>query len=244
VFQSSNAPLFHCSTAPGHSYNDVMAVSTKHTGSPPIAATARQIGMDRRMCVITPGRIDIRPSRASILLPATGFLAGLFLFATVVLWQSALPFPFVVLLVLAAVLVLPLSGMSMVYSVAGAHVVVDKAKQSAVWQQGLLGMGVGTRELVPFWKIEELEVEETVPRDHRGLTQDVAQFEITLLKTSGRRLQVGTVTVPRSLAVDGLERARRVAEAIGDIAGKPVRGAGSRRRRPRVVKQHHSPAGR
>jgi hypothetical protein len=221
-----------------------MAVSSKQTGPPPTTATARRISMDRRMCVVTPERIDIRPSRASISLPAAGLLAGLALFAVVVFWQSALPFPFVVLLVLAAVLLLPLSGMGLVYSVAGAHVVVDKAKQSAVWQQGLLGMGVGTRELVPFWKIEELEVEETVPQDQRGLPQDVAQFEVTLLKTSGRRLRLGTVTVPRSLAVDGLERARQVAEAIADIADKPVHGAGSRRRRPRVVRPHHSPSGR
>jgi len=219
-------------------------VSTEQTELPPTAATARRISMDRRMCVVTPDRIDIRPSRASILLPAAGLLAGLLLFAVVVLWQSALPFPLVVLLVLAAVLLLPLSGMGLVYSVAGAHVVVDRAKQSAVWQQGLLGMGVGTRELVPFWKIQELEVEETVPRDHRGLTQDVAQFEVTLLKTSGRRLRVGAVTVPRSLAADGLERARQVAQAIGDIADKPIHAAGSRRRRPRVVRPHSSPSGR
>lgn len=221
-----------------------MAVSTKQTGRAPTSATSRRISMDRRQCVVTPDRIDIRPSRVAILLPAAGLLAGLFLFAAVVLWQSTLPFPLVILLVLAAVLLLPLSGMGLVYSVAGAHVVVDRAKQSAVWQQGLLGMGVGTRELVPFWKIERLEVEETVPRDHRGLTQDVAQFEVTLLKTSGRRLRVGAVTVPRPLAVHGLERARRVAEAIGGMADKPVRAAGSRRRRPRMVGPRHSPSGR
>jgi hypothetical protein len=200
--------------------------------------------MDRRVRVVTPDRIDIRPSRASIVLPAAGLLAGLALFAIVVFWQSALPFPLVVLLVLTGVLLLPLSGMGLVYSVAGAHVIVDKAKQSAVWQQGLLGMGVGTRELVPFWKIQELEVEETVPRHHRGLTQDLAQFKVPLLKTSGRRLRIGTVTVPRSLAVDGLERARQVAGAIGDMAGKPVHAAGSRRRRPRVVGPHYLPSGR
>jgi hypothetical protein len=222
----------------------LQTVSSKQTEPPPTAAPSRHISMDRRLCVVTPDRIDIRPSRASIVLPAAGLLAGLTLFAVVVLWQSALPFPLVILLVLAAVLLLPLSGMGLVYSVAGAHVVVDKAKQSAVWQQGLLGMGVGTRELVPFWKIQELQVEETIPRDHRGLTQDVAQFEVTLLKKSGRRLRIGTVTVPRSLAVDGLERARQVAEAIGDMAGMPAHATGSRRRRPRVIRPHYLPSGR
>jgi hypothetical protein len=208
------------------------------------AAGPHRIDMDRRVCTITPDRIEVRPSRSSVLLPALGLVAGLFSGAAVVSWQSSLPFALVVLLVLAAVVLLPLSGLGFVYSVAGAHVVVDRAKQSAVWQQGLLGMGVGTRELVPFWKVERLDVGETVPQDHRGLPQDVAQFEVTLLKTSGRRLRVGAVTVPRSLAADGLERARLVAEGIAGMAGKPVRVAEPRRRRPRVVRPRGVASGR
>jgi hypothetical protein len=91
-------------------------------------------------------------------------------------------------------------------------VVVDRAKQSAVWRQ--------------------------------RLPQDVAQFEVVLLKTSGRRLGVGVVTVPRSLADDGLTRVRSVAEAIGGMAGKPVQAARARRRRRLVVKQHSMPSER
>jgi len=219
-------------------------VSTLHAKPPSTGTATQRIDMDRRRCTVTADRIDIRPSRGSVLLPAAGLALGLLLFAVVVLWQSTLPFPLVILLVLAAVLLLPFSGMGFVYSVAGAHVVVDRAKQSAVWQQGLLGMGVGTRELVPFWKIEQLEVEETVPQDHRGLPQDLAQFEVVLLKTSGRRLGVGAVTVPRSLAADGLERARQVAEAIGGMAGKPVQAPKPRRRRRRIVRRNHMPSGR
>jgi hypothetical protein len=125
-------------------------------------------------------------------------------------------------------------------TVAGAHAVVDKAKQygssrAPTWV---------SRELVPFWKIQQLEVAETVPQDQRGLPQDVAQFEVVLLKTSGRRLSVGAVTVPRSLATDGLDRARQVAEAIGGMAGKPVQVARPRRRRRRGAGANHIPSGR
>jgi hypothetical protein len=224
-------------------YNHGAAVSDPRAKPSANEATMRRIDMDRRRCTVTADRIDIRPSRGSVLLPATGLGLGLLLFAVVVLWQSSLPFPLVVLLVLSVVLLLPFSGMGFVYSVAGAHVVVDRAKQSAVWQQGLLGMGVGTRELVPFWKIEQLEVAETVPQDQRGLPQDVAQFEVVLLKTSGRRLQVGAVTVPRSLATDGLDRARQVAEAIGGMADKPVQVPRPRRRRRRAAKPDRIPSG-
>jgi hypothetical protein len=40
-----------------------------------------------------------------------------------------------------------------VYAIAGANVVFDRSKQSGLWQQGFLGMGVGTTELVPFWRM-------------------------------------------------------------------------------------------
>ena len=40
----------------------------------------------------------------------------------------------------------------------GADVVIDGRKGSATWQQGYLGMGVGTRELVPFPKIDHLAI--------------------------------------------------------------------------------------
>lgn len=174
-----------------------------------------------------------------MLLPSAGLILGLLLFA--VLWQGALPVPLVILLVLVAVVLLFLSGVGFVYSAMAAHVVVDRARQSVVWRQGL--PGVGNQEQVPFWKIQRLEVEETVARHKRRHPQDVAQFEVALVKTSGRRLRVGVVTVPRSLAADGLERARLVAEAIAGMAGKRVEVAKTRRRRPRVVSPHYLPRG-
>jgi len=126
--------------------------------------------------------------------------------------------------------IVPLSGMGLVYSVVGANVVVNHEKQSAVWQQGLLGMGAGTQEVIPFWKIDRITVEETTSGRQQGEPQDLAQFEITLVKTSGRRLKVGAVTVPRAMAKEGLARARDVAQAIGDMAGRPVQAPGRRGR--------------
>ena len=46
------------------------------------------------------------------------------------------------------------AAMGLVYSVIGAAVVVEKAKESVRFQQGVLGLGIGTMELVPFWKID------------------------------------------------------------------------------------------
>ena len=83
--------------------------------------------------------------------------------AVVFFWGSSLPLWALATLTLAAVIVVPVSGIGLVYSIAGAHLVVDRKKQSAVLQQGYLGMGVGTEELVPFWKFDHVAVRETLP---------------------------------------------------------------------------------
>src|SRR6185503_18996526 len=99
---------------------------------------------------------------------------------------------------------IPLSGIGFVYTVAGTDVVFEREKQSGVWQQGFLGMGVGTTELVPFWKIHEIRIEELTRERQQGQLQDLAQLEIVLVKESGKRLRVGDVIVARSIVRAGL----------------------------------------
>jgi hypothetical protein len=118
---------------------------------------------------------------------------------------------------LFALFLVPLSGLGVVYSIAGAHVVVEKHKQSAVLQQGYLGMGVGTEELIPFWKMDKIIVEETMPGNI-----EFAQYEVGILKLSGRFVTVGTVTTPRAGAEEGLSRADDVATVIADMSGVPL----------------------
>jgi len=203
-----------------------------------MSSQRREIDLHRRVCVIDAGRIDIRPARSAAIAPLISFGLGVLAFVAVVYWLETLPFPLVLLLMGAALLLVPLSGMGFVYSVYGANVVIDGAKQSAVWQQGMMGMGVGTQEVVPFGKIERLEVGETSSESQEGGSQDFAQYEVTLLKTSGRRLSLGQITVPRYAAGAGLARAREVGEAVAALTGKPLvapadEPVGRRRRRRR-----------
>lgn len=181
----------------------------------------REIDLHRRVCVITPDVIDIRPARSAAFVPLIGLLLGVGCFLAVLFWIETLPFALVLLLMGGAILLVPLSGMGFVYSIYGANVVIDRRKQTAVWQQGLFGMGVGTQELVPFAKIERLEVEKLGGAARRG-GQDFVQFEIGLLKTSGRRLELGQITVPPSYASEGLARAREVGEAVAAFTQKPL----------------------
>jgi hypothetical protein len=205
----------------------------------------REIDLHRRVCVIRPERIDIRPARSAAIAPFIGLVLAIGAFLAVLLWLERLPFPLALALMGGAILLVPFSGMGFVYSIFGANVVVDRAKETAVWQQGLFGMGVGTEELVPFQKIERLEVEELSREQQRGGAQDFAQFEVRVLKISGRRLSLGQVTVPRYLAADGRARALEVAEAVAAMVGKPLhveRPAGGPRRRRRRRPARAEPA--
>jgi hypothetical protein len=182
----------------------------------------RIVYLNRRVAFIEPDRINVRPALAAALFPLFGLLLGIGAFASIILWLDTLPFAVVVLLLLVAIVSIPLAGIGFVYAVAGANVVFERQKQSGVWQQGFLGMGVGTVELVPFWKIDQIRIEEVTHARQRGEVQDVAQLEIVLVKVSGKRLSVGDLIVPRSLVRQGLAEVREVADAISAMTGKPL----------------------
>jgi hypothetical protein len=194
--------------------------------------TRREIYLDRRVCTVTPDRIDIHPARSIIFLPLTTLLVGLAAFPVIFFWGGSLSVELRLLLTLGAVVLVPVSGLGLVYSIAGANIVIDRAKQSLVVQQGYLGMGVGTQELVPFWKIERVQVRELTPHDYRHHQDDFAQYEVSILKVSGRELTIGLVTVARAEAKEGLARAREVASLIAGMADTRVYVARTRQATP------------
>jgi hypothetical protein len=182
----------------------------------------REIYLDRRVVLVTPGRIDIHPARSIVFLPLITLLLGLAIFPLIFFYGDHFSIPVRLLLTLAAIVIVPLSGLGLVYSIAGAHLVIDASKQSAVLQQGYLGMGVGTQELVPFWKIDKIVVQELTPHDYRGHHEDFVQYEIYILKLSGRQVNVGMVTTARVDAKEAFERARGVADLIAEMSGTKV----------------------
>lgn len=182
----------------------------------------RELYLDRRVCTVTPQRIDIHPARSIVFLPLFTLLLGLSAFPVIYFWGSSLSLLVRVLLTFGAIIVVPLSGIGLVYSIAGAHVVIERAKQSAVLQQGYLGMGVGTQELIPFWKIDRILVQELTPLDALGRPDEFAQYEIVILKLSEREVSLGMVTVARREAEQGLARAKEFADIVAEMAGARV----------------------
>ena len=186
------------------------------------AAVRREIYIDRRICLVTPGHIDIHPARSLIFLPILTLLLGLAAFPAIFFFGDSLSIPVRMLLTLGAIILVPASGLGIVYSVAGAHLVIDASKQSAVLQQGYLGMGVGTQELVPFWKIDKIVVQELTPHDYRGHHEDFVQYEVYILKLSGKQVNVGMITTARVDAEEARARALEVAGLIAEMAGSTV----------------------
>jgi hypothetical protein len=103
-------------------------------------------------------------------------------------------------------------------------------------------MGVGTTELVPFWKIHEVRIEEVTRERQRGEVQDLAQLEIIVVKESGKRLRVGDTIVARSMVREGLADVREVAEAIANMTGKPLIAPRVVRRERTVDEEEEQPA--
>jgi hypothetical protein len=178
--------------------------------------------LHRAIASITPHKVQIRPARSTAIGPLIGLGLGAFCLYLLV-EHNTLPMFLLILMLLFAVFVIPLSGMALVYSVIGASVIADGRKGSIVWQQGVIGLGVGTRELVPFAKINHFEVEEEGERPDRwrGEQDALLQLQLVLVKQSGKRLRVGTVIVARWAREEGIGRISSVGERLAALTERP-----------------------
>jgi len=192
-----------------------------------MSTEVKRIPLDRRVCVVREGRIDIRPERAAIIGPFIGLLVAGALFAAIVMYSNDLSVYVLAPMLLGAVILTPFSAMGFVYSLIGAAVVIETAKQSVRFHQGVLGLGLGTVELVPFWKVDHIEVEDwdmgEVSIGGRA-PFELRAWDITLVKVSGKRLPIAQVMAPANndLIDEAWDRAIDAAEAIAGMVGKTV----------------------
>lgn len=192
-----------------------------------MASESRRIPLDRRVCVVRDGRIDIRPERAALIGPLIGLVIAGVLSAAIVMFSDSLSVYVLMLMLLGAVVLTPFSAMGFIYSLIGAAVVIETAKQSVRFHQGVLGLGLGTVELVPFWKVDHIEVEDW---DMGEVTIggrapfELRAWDIVLVKVSGKRLPIAQVMAPANndLVDEAWDRALDAADAIGSMVGKPV----------------------
>lgn len=176
------------------------------------------------MAVIGPDRIEIKSARGTVILPAIALLLAVAIGWYVAVKGFTLPLWVLVVLLLMCMALVPLSVMSLIGAVVGADVVIDRRKNSATWQQGYLGMGIGTKELVPFEKIDHFEVTvEGADADRwRDEVDDLRQFALILVKVSGKRLMLANVPVPAYGQADGMDRTLAVGQAVAKLVGSTV----------------------
>ena len=184
-----------------------------------------EVLLHRSLALIGEERVEIRSARSTVVIPLLGVALGGGAGALIAIEGGDLHFGLLVALLLFALLAFPISVMALVTAVMGADVVVDGRKGSATWQQGYLGMGVGTRELVPFAKIDHLAItiEGDTPDRWREETDTFRQFALVLVKQSGKRLTLAQVPVPAGDQTDGMDRTLAVATAVANLTGAEVK---------------------
>lgn len=202
--------------------------STPRYNCPAMPEAIKRIPLDRRVLVVRENRIDLRPERGAVVFPLIGLAISMTLFAIVALFASSLSVTVLMLILLPGLFLAPFSAMGLVYSVIGASVVVERKKQSVRFQQGVLGLGIGTMELVPFWKIDRVQVEdfslgEVTPQGPPPVL-DLRAWDIVLVKQSGKRLSIAQVVSANTtdLIDEGFGRALDAAEAIAEMTGTQV----------------------
>ena len=180
--------------------------------------------LHRSMAVISDDTIEIKAARGTVIIPIIilgTVLVGAGLMAQG--WQI-LPVWALAIILFYCLIAFPVAIMSLISAFIGADVIIDKNKNSATWQQGYLGMGIGTRELVPFQKIAYLEVtiEGDEPIRWHDHTDDLRQFALWLVKKSGKRLKLSQVPVAASDQYDGMDRTLALANAVTALTGAEV----------------------
>lgn len=184
----------------------------------------RYILLHRSLAVLGGEKVEIKRARSTIILPLIGLALSAGAGGVLVSRGGGLGLWVLVVLLLFCLLVVPTSVMGLVSSFVGASVVIDRSKGSVTWQQGALGMGIGARDVVPFERIDHLEVtiEGDQPDRWQGETDSLRQFALVLVKDNAKRLEIARVPVPPSAQADGMDRTLALANAIAEIAGTTV----------------------
>lgn len=188
----------------------------------------RTLFLHRRVVRISPERIEIRPPKSAVIVPLFGVALTAGLLAVMANSVDSFPFWLMGILLLFAVVLLPLSGISLVYALMGANIIADRGGQNVSMKQKFLGLGIGTNELIPFWKIRELLVEDEgreIARAGGAIpAEEFAQWQLVLVKKSGTRHVLGSVSTPRQHEEEGLQQIFEVAEAFSALTEAPIRG--------------------
>ena len=179
-----------------------------------------RIALNRSYAVITPDQITIKPARMGLIGPAIQALLTAGAVWAIMNHINSLPLWLLMVLLVFIIISGPTAILGLVYNILGSAFLMERKKGTCRWQQGFLGLGLGTRELVPFPRIARIEVTSNFEEElGSGDLQDVVHWQVWLVKDNGRTLAVASVSAARPLADIGLDRANALAEALAEMSG-------------------------
>lgn len=184
----------------------------------------RRIALQRSYALISGDAIEVKRSRAGLMVPLVQALIALGAVLLIATFLDRLPIWLLLVLLLVTIFMGPAAILGVVYNVVGSSFLMERAKESARWQQGFLGLGIGTHELVPFWRIARIEVGGDFEDElGSGDLQDVVTWSVRLVKDNDRALDIADVAAARPLADEALERANALASALAAMSGSEAR---------------------
>ncbi len=188
-------------------------------------AVLDRIPLQHSVAVVTEDSIVVRPARSRLLAPLLQALVAVgAVLLMVALLNGGAPLLLLALLLVVALLLGPSAVLGLIYGLVGSKVTVNGQAQTLRLQQGFLGLGIGTAELVPFSRIASIDVVGDYDRDlFDGELPDFTHWEVRLIKDNGRELDIGEAVAARVFAAEALDRANRLALAIAELAGAPAR---------------------
>ena len=184
------------------------------------ARGAERIPLNRAYAVISPDQITIKPARMGLVGPALQALLTLVAVWAMATYINSLPLWLLMVLLTFVIISGPTAVLGLVYNILGSAFLMERKKGTCRWQQGFLGLGLGTRELVPFPRIGSIEVTGNFEEElGSGDLQAVVHWQVWLVKDNGRTLPIASISAARPLADIALDRANTLAEALAEMSG-------------------------
>lgn len=187
------------------------------------ARGSERIALNRAYAVISPDQITIKPARMGLVGPVIQAVLTLFAVWAMATYINSLPLWLLMVLLTFVIVSGPTAVLGLVYNILGSAFLMERKKGTCRWQQGFLGLGLGTRELVPFPRIGSIEVTGNFEEElGSGDLQDVVHWQVWLVKDNGRTLPIASISAARPLADIALDGANTLAEALAEMSGSMV----------------------
>ena len=183
-----------------------------------------QISLHRSVAIVTEQSISIKQGKSGLIFPIVELCMFIVSVTLLVIFIDTWSLGILVFLLVFSSVIGPLSLIGLINNIAGTSFVLEKSKYSARWQQGLLGLGIGTYELVPFDRIDHFFIRNDFDDFLAGGSkQDIVEFEILMVKDNDKELSVARIIEPREFVDTASNRINKLAMLLGEMASVEVR---------------------